>query len=202
MFLQVSVCIQWCSPNQGRIITCVLFPVSASVCPLLDTPVNGQVFSNGQTLGSKATYTCHSGFRLKGPAVRFCQLVEGPATSEQKLMWTGPQPTCHGRMKLKGFFSLLTLLLDMSTFFLALTVIVYVYIYSVCHTIFSFFGSYCGVLCLPCYLSLCVFWFFSELFLWNNNDMVTVVTHRFITLHLYGTVAIRETDLKALNKKR
>ena len=31
--------------------------------------------------------------------------------------------------------------------------------------------------------------------------MVTVITHIFITLHLYGTVAIRKTHLKALYKK-
>ena len=142
---------------------CVLFPVSASVCPLLDTPVNGQVFSNGQTLGSKATYTCHSGFRLKGPAVRFCQLVEGPATSEQKLMWTGPQPSCHGRMKLKGIFPLLTLLLDMSTF-LALTVIVYVYIFCLPYNLQLFWLLLWWIMSAMLSFSLCFLIFLRTFF--------------------------------------
>ena len=142
---------------------CVLFPVSASVCPLLDTPVNGQVFSNGQTLGSKATYTCHSGFRLKGPAVRFCQLVEGPATSEQKLMWTGPQPSCHGRMKLKGFFPLLTLLLDMSTF-LALTVIEYVYIFCLPYNLQLFWLLLWWIMSAMLSFSLCFLIFLRTFF--------------------------------------
>ena len=84
-----------------------LFSLPAFVCPLLDTPVNGQVSSSGQILGSMATYACHNGFRLKGPAVRFCQLHKDLVTDEQKLMWSGPQPSCNGKM----FFFLLNIVL-------------------------------------------------------------------------------------------
>lgn len=54
-------------------------------CPDLDDPNYGDVDVTGNTPGSKAIYTCDSGFKLVGNRKRFCQ---------KNGYWTGRDPIC------------------------------------------------------------------------------------------------------------
>ena len=66
----------------GRAPTCTRI-----VCSNLPNPSNGQVtFSSGVFVGSRATYTCDSGYLISGQSTRTCQ---GDGT------WTGTAPTCR-----------------------------------------------------------------------------------------------------------
>ena len=55
-------------------------------CGVLDDPENGEVSLTGTILGSKATYSCNSGYVLEGESTRVCQ-------SNRK--WSGEAPTCE-----------------------------------------------------------------------------------------------------------
>ena len=55
-------------------------------CGVLDDPENGEVSLTGTILGSKATYSCNSGYVLEGESTRVCQ-------SNGK--WSGEAPTCE-----------------------------------------------------------------------------------------------------------
>ena len=54
-------------------------------CPDIDDPRYGDVVLSGRKPGSKATYTCDSGFNLVGAATRKC-LLNGK--------WSGRAPVC------------------------------------------------------------------------------------------------------------
>ena len=56
-------------------------------CGLLEPPQNGQVMVMGTTLGSRAMYTCNSGYVLLGSVTRRCE-ADGT--------WSGSEPTCSG----------------------------------------------------------------------------------------------------------
>lgn len=64
-----------------------VFLLPAVDCGNLDNPQNGQVRLSGTVLGSTATYSCNSGFRLVGKNRRVCQ----PSGE-----WSGEAPTCEG----------------------------------------------------------------------------------------------------------
>ncbi|XP_011402452.1 PREDICTED: P-selectin-like isoform X1 [Amphimedon queenslandica] len=51
-------------------------------CPKLAAPSNGKITLRNS--GTKAVYTCNSGFKLRGNSKRFCKSNK----------WTGSQPTC------------------------------------------------------------------------------------------------------------
>ena len=56
------------------------------VCSNLPNPNNGQVtFSSGVVVGSRATYTCNTGYLIVGESTRTCQ---------QGGTWSGSVPTC------------------------------------------------------------------------------------------------------------
>ena len=56
-------------------------------CPKLRNPVNGRVsFSAGLTVGSRATYTCNSGYSLVGESTRICR---------EDRSWSGRAPVCR-----------------------------------------------------------------------------------------------------------
>ena len=65
----------------GSSPTCTRF-----VCSNLPNPNNGQVtFSSGVVVGSRATYTCNTGYFIVGESTRTCQ---------QDGTWSGSVPTC------------------------------------------------------------------------------------------------------------
>lgn len=72
--------------------------VLASDCDPLKPPDNGDVVMSGTTIGSKATYSCESGFNLVGDEFRNCQ-DDGE--------WSGTEPTCSGDLTrpLRSLFS-------------------------------------------------------------------------------------------------
>ena len=60
-------------------------------CGTLSAPPNGAVdFSAGTVFGDKATYSCNSGYILKGPATRECQ-IDGE--------WSGEDPVCKRKKR-------------------------------------------------------------------------------------------------------
>ena len=54
---------------------------------MLENPLNGDVTTNGTTLGSSASYSCRAGYELEGDATRVCQ----PNQS-----WSNTEPSCLG----------------------------------------------------------------------------------------------------------
>ena len=63
-------------------------------CGTLATPANGQVHYSGRTtFGHTATYSCHTGYNLRGGSTRTCQATR---------LWSGREPTCS-RMLLLWF---------------------------------------------------------------------------------------------------
>lgn len=58
-------------------------------CGLLVAPTNGNVDVAGTIVGSRASYSCHPGFRLIGREVRTCQ------ESEE---WSGQAPICQCKL--------------------------------------------------------------------------------------------------------
>jgi hypothetical protein len=63
-------------------------PTCAS-CPALPTPANATVMTNGDTIGSTATYTCNTGFAPRGSRVRRCSAGA---------VWLGDEPECRRTM--------------------------------------------------------------------------------------------------------
>ena len=59
---------------------------SVVTCQTLRQPSNGLITSSGSSVGSIATYTCNTGFRLKGSPLRLCT---------QSRAWSGTAPTCE-----------------------------------------------------------------------------------------------------------
>ena len=55
---------------------------------MLGNPLNGDVITNGTTLGSTASYMCGEGYLLVGNSVRMCQ-TNGT--------WTNSEPSCEGK---------------------------------------------------------------------------------------------------------
>ena len=61
------------------------------MCSRLDAPTNGRIsFSDGQNIGSVATYECFPGYVLDGDRTRTCQLDQ---------TWTGDAPVCRREAK-------------------------------------------------------------------------------------------------------
>ena len=59
-------------------------------CPSLTAPKNGGIrFSNGLNVGSKASYTCQSGFILQGGVTRVCG---------SNGVWSGRDPICKRKL--------------------------------------------------------------------------------------------------------
>ena len=56
-------------------------------CGPLPDPANGQVSFSGTTFEHTVTYSCNTGYNLKGDSTRTCQ-----ATG----VWSGSVPTCQG----------------------------------------------------------------------------------------------------------
>ena len=67
--------------------SCCGHPFAAVDCGVLDSPISGNVVVGTTTLGSVATYTCSSSFRLVGMDSRQCQ---------ENGTWSGEIPTCEG----------------------------------------------------------------------------------------------------------
>ena len=57
------------------------------MCGPLNNPLNGQVTIVGSGIGAPATYSCNTGYILRGVVSRVCQ-VNG--------QWSGSAPTCEG----------------------------------------------------------------------------------------------------------
>ena len=67
-------------------------------CGTLTTPANGQVSYSGRTtFGHTATYSCHTGYNLRGESTRTCQTTK---------LWSRSEPTCS-RMSLLYDFQLM-----------------------------------------------------------------------------------------------
>lgn len=56
-----------------------------AACASLLDPINGEVNQLGTTFGSRAVYSCNTGFVMDGTSVRFCSF-DGT--------WTSNPPTC------------------------------------------------------------------------------------------------------------
>ena len=54
-------------------------------CPELQDVANGAVNYTSQKPGAAATYSCNSGYILRGKSIRTCG---------QDGRWSGPEPTC------------------------------------------------------------------------------------------------------------
>ena len=68
----------------------LIFIFLGITCPSLSAPRNGWLkFSNGLNVGSKASYTCQSGFILQGDATRVCG---------SNGVWSGRDPTCKRKL--------------------------------------------------------------------------------------------------------
>ena len=57
-------------------------------CPILSVIANGNVFQNGVTVGSIATYSCDDGYDLINENERMCQ----PSG-----VWSGIEPFCKSK---------------------------------------------------------------------------------------------------------
>ncbi len=57
-----------------------------NTCPDLPNPFNGRVVLTSTTFGSRATYTCETGYGLVGKGVQVCQ-ADGT--------WSSTAPTCE-----------------------------------------------------------------------------------------------------------
>ena len=55
-------------------------------CGNLVSPVNGAIYLSGLTYLSKATYTCNTGYQLRGPVERTCD-TDG--------LWSQYSPSCN-----------------------------------------------------------------------------------------------------------
>ena len=56
-------------------------------CPRLSPPTNGKVRASGNSYGSKASYSCHKGYKIVGDdIIRTCQ-ADGS--------WSGMAPACE-----------------------------------------------------------------------------------------------------------
>ena len=64
-------------------------------CPKLSDPRNGDVDLTGLRVGSKASYSCDRGFKLRGNQVRHCQ---------SNGRWTGQDPSCQSIIFIKIHF--------------------------------------------------------------------------------------------------
>ena len=58
------------------------------MCNRLENPAFGSVRFTGTTIGSRANYSCNSGYALVGDRVRVCR---------QDGEWSGEAPTCTRR---------------------------------------------------------------------------------------------------------
>ena len=58
------------------------------MCTRLENPAFGSVRLTGTTIGSRANYSCNSGYVLAGDRVRVCR---------QDGEWSGEAPTCTRR---------------------------------------------------------------------------------------------------------
>ena len=65
-----------------------VFSYIAISCGRLDSPTNGKVVLSGITPGSVATYSCNSGFQLRGNEKRKCQ---------NNGQWGGNAAVCRGK---------------------------------------------------------------------------------------------------------
>ncbi|XP_041364224.1 uncharacterized protein LOC121379643 [Gigantopelta aegis] len=74
--------------------TAMVTTCNATLCPLLDSPLNGAVSATGRNPGSIATYSCNLGFLLDGPDKRFCELQENTETKHPEHNWSGSKPFC------------------------------------------------------------------------------------------------------------
>ena len=54
-------------------------------CPTLENPTNGRVRVSGQTVGSRAIYSCNPGYKIDGNSRRRC-MDDG--------QWSGEDPRC------------------------------------------------------------------------------------------------------------
>ncbi len=54
-------------------------------CPRINDPRNGDVRVSGLRVGSKATYSCDRGHKLRGNQIRKCQ---------SNGQWSGSDPSC------------------------------------------------------------------------------------------------------------
>ena len=61
-------------------------------CPKLSDPRNGDVDLTGLRVGSKASYSCDRGFKLRGNQVRHCQ---------SNGRWTRQDPSCQSIIFIK-----------------------------------------------------------------------------------------------------
>ena len=61
------------------------------MCDRLIAPFSGRIeLSNGDLVGSIASYFCFQGFTLDGNSQRTCQ---------ENMEWTGTDPLCRGKRK-------------------------------------------------------------------------------------------------------
>jgi len=61
-----------------------------TTCPKLTVPKNGGIkLSQGQNVGSKASYSCLSGFAMNGNEIRVCR---------SNGAWTGSDPECSSKV--------------------------------------------------------------------------------------------------------
>ncbi len=79
-----------CVHNLGThcsMVNILLFFCTEINCPDLSDIANGRVSLSGNSVGSRATYSCAAGFGLVGISPRICQLNG---------QWSGEEPSCQG----------------------------------------------------------------------------------------------------------
>ena len=87
-----AVCFHGQTPQDSKPICWATTELNVSLlstavdCGTLTTPANGQVSYSGRTtFGHTATYSCHTGYNLRGGSTRTCQATK---------LWSGSEPTC------------------------------------------------------------------------------------------------------------